>query len=393
MANLRVTIDGTDFLYGERAVRRHVVNLLDRVGTFGEPIDYRLFLNEFRPAAHAEELRERPGVQVRRLRCPRRVFDWLNTRAALLPVDLWTGAADIYHSPGSTLFRARARHYLYTVGGLAVFVRPDVLDPGFAARAQRFLRRAFRRVTHFLAVSETTRKELLEHFALAPEQVTAIPLGVDSIFRPEEPERAARRLAQRFPIRRPYLLYVGGIQRNKNLTGLLEAFDRLAKTALSAHQLVLVGPRAWPYPEFDRALAAWQGTGRVLVTGPLAGADLAAAYAGADLFVFPTFYEGWTSPPLEAMASGVPVVTSGVSSVPETVGNAAVLVDPCDSGAIAAGIREIVESPERRSQLVALGSDRAAQFTWDRCIRRTVDLYLRLAKNGASPERAIDSRP
>ncbi|HAK97234.1 MAG TPA: glycosyltransferase family 1 protein, partial [Planctomycetes bacterium] len=156
------------------------------------------------------------------------------------------------------------------------------------------------------------------------------------------------------------------------------AFALAARTALARHQLVLVGPTYWIDREIKDAIAAADLGDRILLAGPHAGEDLVRFYAAADLFVFPTFYEGWTSPPLEAMACGIPVVASNASSVPETVGDAAVLVDPNDPADIARGMCRVVEDAALRESLRAKGFARAAMFTWERAIRSTVDLYLRL---------------
>jgi alpha-1,3-rhamnosyl/mannosyltransferase len=234
------------------------------------------------------------------------------------------------------------------------------------------------RITHFLAVSETTRRELIERFALAPERVTAIPLGVDREFRPLDPAESAELLGKRFPIRRPYALYVGGIQRNKNIVRLIEAFALAARSALSGWQLVLVGPQVWGDRETDRAIEAGRCAGTVVLTGHQDGETLIRLYSAADLFVFPSLYEGWTSPPLEAMACGVPVVASRASSIPETVGDAAELVDPLDPADIARGMTKVAEDPARRAELRERGQARAAKFTWERSISATVDLYRRL---------------
>ncbi len=373
-----VAIDGTDWLYGERAIRRHVANLVGLAGSFGEDIDYRVFITRFRPSPHGDPPRSRPRVAVTTCWCPPRLFGALNQRWDLFSVDRFTGPADIFHAAGVGLLRCRAREYIATAAGLAVFARPDLLPPAYAAQARTRILRALPHVTHFIAVSETTRREVIELLRVPPERVTAIPLGVDPEFRPVDSEAAAAALRARAPLPRPYVLYVGGIQKNKNIAGLVRAFALAARTALARHSLVLVGPTGWLDDEIRGAIAAADLGDRILLAGPHAGEDLVRFYAAAHLFVFPTFYEGWTSPPLEAMACGIPVVASNASSVPETVGDAAVLVDPNDPADIARGMCRAAEDAALRESLRAKGFARAARFTWERTVRSTVDLYLRL---------------
>jgi glycosyltransferase involved in cell wall biosynthesis len=373
-----VTIDGTDWLYGERAVRRHVVSIVERVGAFGEGIEYRVFLDRFRPSPHGGAPASRPHVRVIAMRCPRRLFDLLNKRLNILPVDRVTGKTDIFHAAGSNTFRCRARQYLYTVGGLAAFVRPDLLDPAYAAAVQNAFRAILPRVTHFLAVSETTRRELMTLFDIPAERITAIPLGVDAEFRPLDPVAAEAGVRSRFPIRRPYALYVGGIQRNKNIVGLIDAFAHASRGALASFQLVLVGPRWGKDPDIEKAVRRAGLGDRLIFTGPQHGETLVQLYAAASLFVFVSFYEGWTSPPLEAMACGVPVVASRASSIPETVGDAALLVDPLDAGEVSAAMTRVIEDQGLAASLRDRGFARVRQFTWDRSVGATVKLYLRL---------------
>ena len=307
--------------------------------------------------------------------CPRRLFDRLNERG--LTVDRVAGPCDIYHAAGTLLFGARARHYVYTVGGIGLFVRPDVMPAEYVRKKQAYLRHHYGRVTHFLAVSETTRRELMEVFDIAPERITAIPLGVDETFRVQDPARARAGLAAAgLDVPRRYVLYVGGIQSNKNIVGLVRAFE--LASALSDHHLLLVGPCQQLDRDIEEAVARSPARERIRLTGPLAGESLAAVYAAADQFVFPSFYEGWTSPPLEAMACGVPVVASSASSIPETVGDAALLASPDDPAEIAAAMNRLVEDPSLTAELVARGQERAAYYSWDRCIRETVSLYQRL---------------
>ncbi|HNS00408.1 MAG TPA: glycosyltransferase family 1 protein [Planctomycetota bacterium] len=373
-----VTIDGTDWLYGERAIRRHVANLVALVGTFGEDIDYRIFLNRFRPSPYGRPPSSRPRVAVKTVWCPPRIFYTLNARWDLASIHRFSGPTDVFHAAGACLPRCRAREYVYTVPGFAAYARPELLPPAYAARMAGAIRRALPWITHFLAVSETTRREVVEILQVPPECTSAIPLGIDGEFGPRDPEACFRALASRLPLRRPYVLYIGGIDKLKNTAGLVRAFASVARAAFARHQLVLVGPTYWLDRDIKDAIAAADLGGRILLAGPHGGEDLVRFYGAADLFVFPTFYEGWTSPPLEAMACGVPVVASNASSVPETVGDAAVLVDPNDPAAIARGMCRVLEDASLRQALTAKGFARAALFTWEKTVKSTVELYARL---------------
>lgn len=373
-----VAIDGTDWLYGERAIRRHVLNLIQLVGTFGEDFEYRIFINRFRKSPYPELPESRKNVEVLDFYCPQRIFEPLNLRLNLLSVDRILGEVDIFHAAGAKIFRCKARHYIYTAGGIAPFVCPQFLPPRYVEIMCGLINRARQWITHYIAVSEWTKREIVERFGVSPDRVTAIPLGIDPEFQPLDVEESRAYIAERHKISKPYALYVGGIDQRKNTQGLITAFSLLDRQLLENFQLVLVGPVSWPDPSIPEMIKKYGLQDHIVLAGHQSGESLVRFYSAANLFVFPTFYEGWTSPPLEAMACGVPVVASSASSVPETVGKAAVLADPGDPGAIAAAMQRVAGDTRLREDLIRKGLARAKKYTWERCIRATVDLYRRL---------------
>jgi glycosyltransferase involved in cell wall biosynthesis len=182
------------------------------------------------------------------------------------------------------------------------------------------------------------------------------------------------RLRRRFGLNEPYILYVGALTLRKNIARALEAFAELN----SSHPglcFVLAGPSTWKKTPIASLLERLGITERVLLTGPLTDDDLPALYNGADLFVFPSLYEGFGLPPLEAMACGTPVVTSNASSLPEVVGDAAITVDPYDVDALSGAMRRVLTDPCLRDEMRQKGLARASGFTWERTARETVSVY------------------
>jgi len=227
-----------------------------------------------------------------------------------------------------------------------------------------------------ITCSEATRRDLMEFYDLPPERIVVTPYAADPIYRPMDVDEARLAVKERFRIRGPYLLSVGVLQPRKNLARLVRAYNGIAREV--PHRLVLVGKEGWAGEELRRAIAE-SPTGKApLFTGYVPDADLPALYAGADLFVYPSLYEGFGLPPLEAMACGTPVITSNSSSLPEVVGEAGVTVDPQDVDALAGAISDLLQNEARRLELSALGVARAAQFTWDRTARQTIEVYRRV---------------
>ncbi len=198
------------------------------------------------------------------------------------------------------------------------------------------------RAAHIIAISEATKQDVVSLLDVAGEKVTVTHLGVDlERFTPGRAGPAAH-LAARYGIKTPYVLYVGKLEPRKSLPTLIRAFDRIAGD-FPAHQLVLAGNPGWDYAEVEATLHDIGCRERVRFTGFVEEADLPALYAAADLFVYPSLYEGFGFPVLEAMACGTPVITSNLSSLPEVAGDAALLVDPHDMNALANAMQQVLD--------------------------------------------------
>ena len=263
------------------------------------------------------------------------------------------------------------------------------------SRAQlRFtVRRSARRASRILALSEHARSDIIQTYGIAPELVTAVPLAAANHFRPVDDKNELQRIRHTYGIERDYILSVGSIQPRKNLQRLIAAYASLKRTraADSLPQLVIVGKLAWLYDETLRAIEALGDSSSVIVTGYVPRDDLPALYSGAVCFVYPSYFEGFGLPPLEAMKCGVPVIAGNKASLPEVVGDAGLLVDPYDIDAIAAAIATLIDNPILRSKLRVDGLNRARGFSWKETARRTLEVYQLAADNGFTAARFAQS--
>jgi alpha-1,3-rhamnosyl/mannosyltransferase len=384
---LRVGLEAADALAGHRAIGRYARELplaLLRAALPGE-IDLRLLLFGRRCRARAEAFLASLGragrARVRALPFPGKLLHAIWNRFECPRVERILGPLDVVHALGFlTPPAGPAARTILTMHGIVNFVRPDLLRPRFVRELEKLWRVYLRRADWMVSVSETARREFLDRFDFPPQRIRAIPLGVSGGFRPRDPGALERPLAERFGplgVRRPYLLFVGGLERVKNLAGLLEAFSRLVGERRVPHQLVLAGEPANAEEEVRAALGRREIANRVVFTGHLSqvGEDLPLLYCGADLLVQPSFYEGWASPPLEAMASGTPVVASSAASLPETCGDAALYAPPEDPGALAAAIERALLDRGLHDDLARRGLAWSARWTWERCARATLALY------------------
>jgi glycosyltransferase involved in cell wall biosynthesis len=248
-----------------------------------------------------------------------------------------------------------------TVHDLSFESDPELMRPRDRFMFRTFVPRSARRADRVLAVSERTKRDLVEHYAVPEEKIVVTPNGVDTVFRPngsgpEDP---------------PYALFVGGIQPRKDPLTAIEALALVDGDL----RLVLVGDEKRGGDEVREAISRLGLQQRVELAGYVEHEGLAALYRGAACLVFPSRYEGFGLPVLESMASGTPVVASRAGAVPEVAGDAAVLVEPGDAEALAEGIREVLAD---RDRFVAAGLARAKQFTWAETARRTLEVYREL---------------
>lgn len=282
--------------------------------------------------------------------------------------------ATVYHSPYYAMPYFPGVPTVVTIHDIIPMVLPAQVAPRVRRLFPFLLRRAMHTAEHFIADSAHTRDDLCQYLGLAPERITVVPLAPEPHFRPaDEEEVAAVRRRLNLPPR--YVLYVGSNKPHKNLVRLLDAW------AMVAAEQVLVIAGVWDerYPEARQAVEKQELSDRVRFLGPVTEADLPALYTGTDLFVFPSIYEGFGFPVIEAMACGAPVVCSHAASLPEVGGTAARYVDPYDVGAMAAAIGEVLADDALRRQMQQASLSQATRFSWEETARRTAAVYRSVA--------------
>lgn len=287
----------------------------------------------------------------------------------LLPIELAAEPIDLLHGPDFAVPRRRRCPAVVTVHDLAFLRYPEILT----AESRRHYRQAcdsLASVERIIADSHHTAADLQELLAVPADRIRVVHLAPTPLGPPPAPEAVAA-VRQRYQLEAPFLLYVGTLEPRKNLGTLLRAFARVRSR--EAVRLVLAGPRGW-LDEPIVAEAARHGE-RVRLLGPVPADALAALYAAAAAFVFPSLYEGFGLPPLEAMAAGTPVVAARASCLPEVLGDAALLVPPLDEEALAEALRAVLADPALRADLRARGKARAAAFSWERTATATLGVY------------------
>ncbi|MHB1456409.1 MAG: glycosyltransferase family 4 protein [Armatimonadota bacterium] len=232
-----------------------------------------------------------------------------------------------------------------------------------------------RRAARILALSEYTKAEICELYSINENRVDLVYPGVDLLFKPCGREESLQLVRTKYRITDPYVLTLGVIQPRKNLSRLLEGFSILKRNHEIRHKLVIVGKYGWMEENLTRTIDNLGLTGEVLLTGYAPYEDLPYLYSGADLFVYPSVYEGFGLPPLEAMCCGTPVITGDRSSLPEVVGDAGIMVDPYNPEAFTDAISRVLADKFLRTELARKGLEQSRKFTWERTARQVDAIY------------------
>jgi len=311
------------------------------------------------------------------------------------PIFLRRFSADVYHIPLNRVPFFMPRPYVVTVHDMSSILFDH--EPGLRMNIRKFrFRRGLLRASKVLAVSAATRRDVIQMLGVPAERVLLVySAPAPEFFRhgraadaraagPQTEERERRRILERYQIHYPFLLYAGNIRQQKNIPRLVEAFAVVRSELASSPgyadlRLIIIGDQIARNPAVRHAVISSRVENCARFLGFVPFDTLRIFYECAAAFVFPSLYEGFGLPPLEAMASGTPVVTSNISSLLEAVGDAAVMVNPENVFDIARGIREVLLNQELRACLIVKGKEQAARFSWERTAREVIEIYEEVA--------------
>jgi len=383
---MRIGIDYTAAARQGGGIGRYSRELVRALLELDSPHEYTLFAAAGGLGRRRWRPPDRPGVSVRSVPLSDEWLARIWHRARVpVPVEAVTGPLEAFYSPDFVLPPTRRRtRTLLTVHDLSFLHYPEHFVPKLVHYLADVVPRSVARADRVLADSAATRADLIARLSVPAAKIEVLYSGVEPRFRPEREPGERRRVLGRYRVgERPYILSVSTLQPRKNYVRLIQAFSSVTEDV----RLVIAGGRGWLYEDIF-AEAAKCGD-RVRILGFVDDADLPALYRGAALFAFPSLYEGFGLPVLEAMACGVPVVCSNASSLPEVAGDAALLVDPFDVGGLADALARTIGDRELGVHLVEKGLVQATRFTWGRAARQ---LLAALESAGNRPPTADDSR-
>ena len=366
---MRIAIDARKLRdYG---IGTYVRNLLRQLGRQDDSHEYVVFCRE-----HDCDTVEEFGPKFRAVVETAGNYSVIEQFA--LPMDLRRAAVDLFHAPHYVLPALTPCRSVVTIHDCIHLRFPQYLPTriGYAyARAQMWL--ATHKAARVITVSEASKRDILRYFRVPESRIDVIYNAIDERFWHEPDPEDISRTRERYRLTAPFVLYAGNIKPHKNLERLIEAFHlmRQGSPELRDVELLIIGDEISKYATLRRAVHRHKLHKHVRFFGFVPDQTLASLYRLANAFVFPSLYEGFGLPPLEAMASGTPVIASNVSSLPEVVGDAALMIDPYEPGAIADAMRQVLTDSQLRADLRARGFIRAREFSWERSVRRVREIY------------------
>lgn len=299
---------------------------------------------------------------------------WYRARLPL-PIQWFTGPLDLYHSPDFVLPPvAKKIPTLLTVHDLSFVHYPDTFPVALVNYLNRIVPWSVTRADHILADSKSTKGDLISLWSVPDEKITVLYSGVKEQFRPISDQEAIASARQKYGIdNRPYVLAVGTVQPRKNYQMLIRSFRKVAEHL--PHNLVVIGGRGWLNDEVRNEVSRQNLTERVVFTGFVEDVDLPALYNGASLLAFPSLYEGFGLPILEAMSCGLPCLISNTSSLPEVGGMAAIQISPHDEALWTENMIELLSSPEKLIQMKNSGLEQSSLFSWNQAAKELMQIY------------------
>jgi len=375
---MRIAIDYTAAIRQRAGIGNYVRKLVDAMLEQDASNQYTL-LTSGRPT------RERPfptadNVRGRSIFIPDRYLNiiWYRWRLPLYAT-YFSGQVDIYHGPDFALPPiGKTLRKVVTVHDLSFLEHPEYAVPSLAAYLKKVVPEAVAAADVVCTVSQEVSRTLVEHFQTPREKLVVIPNGVSPHFKRITDPVLLGATRHKFGLKHPLVLAVGTLEPRKNHIGLIKAFYQAQKKKRGPAMLALAGGKGWLYEETQSLVEELKLEKKVRFLGRVSDLEMVSLYSLADVFAFPSFVEGFGVPPLEAMACGAPVITSNTSSLPEAVGDAALLIDPYNTGELSGAITRILENKQLQEELRQKGYERVKEYTWLASAQKMLSVYQKL---------------
>ena len=369
---MRIVIDIQSVIGRKTGVGRYTEGLVKGLSRLPAGHQFSLFYFNFRSRFKGMELSAKNFTN-KGVKLPGRLFSFFWKKGGAFKFDRLSGEADLFHFPNFISRPVKSGKTVVTVHDLAFRRFPQYIEKKNLSFLNDNLPRTLAAADRIIAVSRFTKDELLKFFSVPERKIKVIHEGVDESFHRINDRVQLDRVRKKYKLPENFFLWVGTLEPRKNIFGLLEAFAIFKERDKTNYKLVMAGKRGWNYQGFFEKVQNLSLTDDVLLTEYAADKDLPFIYNLAEVFIFPSFYEGFGLPPLEAMACGLPVITT--PALGEVAEEAALMVSPHDASGIARGMAEVLENTDLKANLIQKGFKQAEKFSWDKAASETLSLY------------------
>lgn len=361
-------------------VEEYLIGILDEIFKFDQKNEYVLFNNSFIQENREFEnyAKNYPNVEIVNLRVPNKIFNSGLTFLGYPHLDELCGFPDVFFSPSWNFCKVSGdvKHIL-TVHDLSFEVSPDFFP--FKKRLWHKVIGAKRQAMNadkIIAVSESTKNDLINIYGIEPEKIEVVYLGVNKKFFEQCPEEEKNRVKTKYNLPEKFILFVGTIEPRKGIGSLIKAFEEFKRKNQDNTNLVIAGANGWSYKEILKLAKNSPEAANIKLTGFIEDADKPALMQLSQVFVYPSFYEGFGFPPLEAMASQIPVITSHNPSLPEIAGDAALMINSWNLNEFIWSLEQMMYNKELRERMIKRGIECAKKYKWEETARKTLEILL-----------------
>lgn len=369
---MKIAIDLTQLPNQLTGVGFYMENLVKGLASVDNDNEYYLFLKRSALSAFRVDNKRFKYIAVPKYPFIIRVL-W---EQLILPIYLLFMRIDLLHSPHYTtpLFGWWFKRVV-TFHDMTFFLFPKMHQRWKVGYFRTMIRLSARRADRIISVSNSTTRDIINKLRVPAVKIRTIQLAVSPEYKPGLDQHRIEAVKNKYGLPAEYILFVGTIEPRKNIIGLVRAYQALPPAIKERFSLVIVGKKGWHYKELFAEIENSSDRNRIVFPGYIPEDDLPAVYNGAVLFVYPSFYEGFGIPVLEALSCGVPTITSNISSMPEVAVDAGLLVDPNNVEEVTRGIMLVLGEPDRAKKMVELGLKKAAAFSWQKCAQETLAIY------------------
>jgi len=375
---MKIGIESTPLLWGKKTgIGWYAYHLLKNIKKIDKENFYTLYCCSVKQYSKKFNLKDEfksSNFNVSIKFFPNRIYNY--TVQIFLPVELFYGRFDIIHTlhPFSPI-KIKSK-YVATIHDLTPLISNDWFSELHSKKFKFIITKTIKRADKIIADSISTKNDIIKFFNYSEENIEVVYLAADDIYRPIEDKEEIEKIKKKYGISKNYILFVGTIEPRKNLVRLLSVFERF-KNKFNDYQLVIVGQTGWMTEKFFEKLKNLPENVKkdIILTGYIPVEDMIFLYNGCALFIYPSLYEGFGLPVLEAMSCGVPVVTSNISSLPEVGSDACIYVDPYNEEEIIYTVEKVLTDESLRKKMKEKGLERAKLFRWEKTAKKTIDVY------------------